>query len=406
MYDAVYERNMSVAENLNVVFKYTESDYAWSDVQNNIRTIVLANDDVFDLIVNDQIGLAALSIEKMFINVYDCKYFDFDQSYWWYEYMQDLTIGKNKMYLLVGDYFIDVLRKSHVIYYNRNIFENTYVNPDDIYINVNDGKWTFDKMIEYMEGTYNDINGDGIKDDDDIYGLLVAGIGGSIFPYQYAGNPDFIKRDSDGIPSIVMQNDRTDRLYNKIFNVYYNDATHTDYDEHSDKLFNKFKGDGSLLMSTVSIGDFDRLRDMESGVGILPYPKLDESQDTYYTTIHDTAEIGAIPITCADIDFASAVVQALCKESMSSVIPAYYETALKIKYARDDYSSQMIDIIYDGIKGLFPLVYGATYANNIFTWALLEPLKNKNQSWISGYESRIEAANIQLQNLIDAYLID
>jgi hypothetical protein len=403
VYSAVYNRNLAVAERLNVKFVYTDTDYNWDAVATNIRKLIQAGDDSFDLIVNDQIGLAGLAVEKMFANVNDCKYFDFNSSGWWDEYMKDLTIGNKKMYLLVGDYFIDVLRKSHVIYYNRDIFTDIFGDPDNIYKTVNDGKWTYDQMLEYINGAYIDVNGNSKIDKDDQFGMIIAGIGGSIFPYEYAGDPDFIERDENGIPSITIAGDRSDLLYQKIYNVFYSDATYTNYQEHADDFYTKFKSGGSLFISCVSIGDFDLLRDMESDVGILPYPKLDEEQDGYYTTIHDTAEIGAIPTTCANTDYASAVIQALCEESNSLVIPAYYETALKIKYARDDYSSQMIDLIYNGIKGLFPLVYGATYANNIFTWSFLEPLQKKSTAWVSSYESRIEAARTQLQSLIDAY---
>ena len=135
-----------------------------------------------------------------------------------------------------------------------------------------------------------------------------------------------------------------------------------------------------------------------------PYPKLDEAQSKYHTTVHDTAEIGVIPTTCGDPDFASAVIQALCEESNKTLIPAYYEIALKIKYTRDNYSSYMIDLIYDGIDANFPLVYGGSYANDIFTWSFLEPLQQKSQTWISSYEKRITAAEAQLQEFIDLYL--
>lgn len=402
--DAAYQRNMAVAERLDVDFVYDDTDYNWDTVTKNIRTIILAGDDAYDLIVNDQIGLAAAAIEKLFINVRDCAYFDFDQSYWWNEYMNDLTVGNKYMYLLVGDYFIDVLRKSHVIYYNRDIFKDYYGDPDAIYQAVNEGKWTYDKFNEYISGVYSDTDGNGKRSKDDLYGLTIAGVGGSIFPYEYCADTNFITRDENGIPSITMNNEKSDLLYQKIYQTYYNDATITNYEENTTALYSKFSGGGTLFLSTVSIGSFEQFRDMESDIGILPYPKLDEQQESYLTCIHDTAEIGAIPMTCKDYDFASAVIQALCEESGKTMIPAYYETSLKIKYVRDNYSAQMIDIIHDGIKGLFPLVYGATYANNIFTWAFLEPLQKKNESWTSSYESREEAALAKFPELIAAYI--
>lgn len=401
--DAAYERNLAVSDRLNVNLVYTDTDYNWDTVTKNTRVLVLAGDDEFELIVNDQIGLATAAVEKLFVNLYDCDYFDFDQSYWWYDYMKDLTIGNKYMYLLVGDYFIDVLRKSHVIYYNRDLYSGYYDDPDALYQMVNDGSWTYDALIEKISGCYSDLDGNGKVSKDDQFGLVIAGVGGSIFPYEYAADTSFITRDEDGIPSITMNNEKSDLLYQKIYAVYYNDATYTNFEENTQALYSKFSGNGTVFLSTITIGAFDQFRDMEDDIGILPYPKLDEEQTSYRTCIHDTAEIGAIPLTCQNTDFASAVIQALCEESGNTMIPAYYETALKIKYVRDNYSAQMIDLIHDGIQGLFPLVYGASYANNIFTWAFLEPLQKKQEAWVSSYESRADAAMTQFQTLIDAY---
>ena len=44
-------------------------------------------------------------------------------------------------------------------------------------------------------------------------------------------------------------------------------------------------------------------------------------------------------------------------------MPAYYETALKVKYVRDDASAQMIDIIHDSISTEFAFVYYVSLNN-------------------------------------------
>ena len=142
---------------------------------------------------------------------------------------------------------------------------------------------------------------------------------------------------------------------------------------------------------------------MEDDIGLLPYPLLDETQDAYHTVVHDTAEVGAIPLTAANYDMSSAVVQALNEATAESVTPTYYETALKIKYVRDNYSAQMIDIIHDGISGLFTLIYGGAWANDIFTWAFLDPLQGKKDSIAAAYEKRVSQAIAGLEKLRETY---
>lgn len=401
--DAVYDRNMKVEERLKVVLTYVETNYDWSKVSGEMEKLVLAGDSTYHFVVNDQLGLSTTSVSHYLVNAYNCAYFDFDSSGWWTKYMEDLSISKDKVYLLVGDYFIDVLNHSHVLLYNRKIFANLYGDADSIYKQVINGEWTYDVFNTYITGSYQDINGDGKKDAEDIYGLIIGGIGGSVFPFTYSSDAQFVTRDSNGTPALTMNNERTLLLFDKIYAVFYNDGTSTKYDENGENLHTKFIGGGALFISGTGFGNFENFRQMQDDIGLIPYPKLDESQATYNTVIHDTAEVGAILTTCPDVDMTSAVIQALCEETYKTVLPAYYETALKVKYVRDNYTSQMIDLVHNGINGLFSLVYGASYANNIFTWAFLEPLQAGDKSFTSAYQKREEAALTQLNGLIEAW---
>ena len=80
------------------------------------------------------------------------------------------------------------------------------------------------------------------------------------------------------------------------------------------------------------------LRDMKSDYGIIPYPKYDENQDGYYTFQHDQIGLFTIPVTSTKKDMAGAVLEAMSSESSKTVVPSYYEVALKSKYSRDSES--------------------------------------------------------------------
>ena len=89
---------------------------------------------------------------------------------------------------------------------------------------------------------------------------------------------------------------------------------------------------------------------MEDDYGIIPYPKYDDIQEGYYTFQHDQIGVFAIPTTSERAETASAVFEAMSSESNASVVPAYYDIALKGKYSRDADSAEMIDIIHNGHK--------------------------------------------------------
>ena len=85
---------------------------------------------------------------------------------------------------------------------------------------------------------------------------------------------------------------------------------------------------------------------MDTEFGILPFPKYNENQEKYITRI-SFFDMFTVPITVSDLDRTSAIIEVLNCESGNIVIPAYYEISLKTKYARDNDSSGMLDLIME-----------------------------------------------------------
>jgi hypothetical protein len=145
-----------------------------------------------------------------------------------------------------------------------------------------------------------------------------------------------------------------------------------------------------------------QFREMDNDYGMIPNPKYDEAQENYMSLIHDTANLGMIPITSNKLEMTSAVVEALCSETYRTLIPAYYETALKIKYTRDDISSQMIDLIHDSVSTNFAFVYYAQLNNAGMIFRTL--VTNKSNDFVSEY-AKLEAGAITgLDKLVTAYM--
>ncbi|MBQ2279258.1 MAG: hypothetical protein II333_11870 [Clostridia bacterium] len=401
--DTVFERNLEVAETLNVKFEYIHTNNNWDKVYQEIQTLIMSGDAGCDLIIDDQRGMSTASIDRMFIDGATLETMNFAENCWWDSYMKNLSIDYKSIYLLAGDYFMDVLNRSQALLYNRDMYRDLYGDPDDLYKTVAEGKWTYDAWLPLIEGAYMDVNGNTNPDADDTYGMIVGGVGGSVFPYVYGTDIPYVSRDENGYPTLTMYCDRLIDLYNNVYNLFYNSGTRTDYTENGEDLHTKFRSAGALFISGTGLGDFGKFRDMEAEIGIIPNPKLDEAQDTYRTVVWDTAELGAIPITAPDPVMSGAVVQMLCRVTHETLLPAYYETSLKVKYARDDYTSGMIDLIYNGIADMFCIVYGGAYANDIFTWAILGPLQRKEDSITSEYQKREKPAVKSLQRLVEAY---
>lgn len=101
---------------------------------------------------------------------------------------------------------------------------------------------------------------------------------------------------------------------------------------------------------------------MEDDYSILPYPKLDETQENYKTGASDQYSYLGVPITVSDKDMVSVITEALNAESYRSLFPTYYEEALQYKYARDENAMEMISILMDGRN--FDMV--TLHAHNVY----------------------------------------
>ena len=103
--------------------------------------------------------------------------------------------------------------------------------------------------------------------------------------------------------------------------------------------------DGQLLFRAGEHLCFPHLRDTELNYGIIPLPKLDESQESYYTPVGswDAAYV-CIPISTENETRTSTIIERTAYISSVIVTPAYYDRTLNGKYIRDEDSAEMITI--------------------------------------------------------------
>lgn len=159
-------------------------------------------------------------------------------------------------------------------------------------------------------------------------------------------------------------------------------------------------------MEQASIRDFD-------GMGVIPYPKMDESQEKYMTLVHDTAEMGGVPVTTVGdaATAVSAVIQVLSTHAHEYLLEGYYEVALKSKYAQDAYTAQMLDIVVAGISAPFDFAYEFgfstdSFLNKITFNPIAESITKGTDVTASTFATLLPGAQTRLQELIEIYTND
>lgn len=396
--DSVFYRNRDVEELLNVDLLFTRYEENYTATSGLVNKLIMSGEDAYDVIISDLYPMAALSVRGMFLNVADAPYIDLDKTYWYRDYMEGLSLDGKKMYLMAGDFFMDVLRSAHALYFNKDMMVRYYDSADTIYEEVLAGKWTFDRFLEYIDDVYQDLNGNGVADYDDQYGYAAIQIWGPSIPMIISADLDYVKLENDGTMSITVNNERSVTLLDKLGDIFYNKSTYVGTDE-----FALFKSGRSLFLGYYRLGALEDLRDMEHEIGVVPYPKFDENQENYITSSHDTTEIGMIPITNSKFDNTCLVLEVLNRETQKTILPAYYETALKVKYTRDELSAQMIDIIHDHIGGSFALAFNNACSDIFLKSTFYNALNENTRDFASRYAKVEKSGQTKLDALVEQF---
>ena len=403
--DAVLERNIQVEELLGVELVFTQADLTYAEVAGDLRKYTQSGDDVFDLVINDIYAYAELIIEGNFRNVLDedCV-FDFDRTYWYKDYMEDLRLVNGYQYVLAGDYFIDILRDAHLLLLNKQIYMDFYNrSADEIYDVVSNYEWTYEKMNEIISDKYADKNLNGVKDKGDQFGFMEPEFWGGSIPFSVSGNPTFISRDEDGYPEVIVhEGDRANQLAAAMSNLFNNESSSVALTTDSE-LLTAFTQDECLIVGYQRLGSLENsiLRQMEGDAAVLPYPMLHASDKKYTTSAHDTTEMGAILATSTDLAFISTVVEVLNRETAKTLIPVYYKECLQVQCVDDEKAASMIDIIHDNFDNSFILAYNLPLGSVILQ-SFATAMQNKRE-FSAVYAGKDKSVGRALQTKIKQY---
>jgi len=347
--DAIYNRNIGVSERFNVEVNYLDGG-PYSDTSAAVKNSVTAGESVYDLVASHYIQMGIDALNNIYIDFNDVPYVDFAQP-WWLKSTTDLLTYKGITFLAFGEMSLTNTNSASCMFFNKDMAAEYQLG--NIYDLVFEGKWTKDKLAEFGSSVYKDVNGDGIKDQGDIYGYVISL---KSFGDTFTGKP-IMKKQEDGSFADNFYDEQlvsiVEWLYDLVYNqqfVYSENAWNVD--------FNMFLTGNTLTTGGLLLQTGWGLRDSEIDYAIIPTPKWDEKQEQYAVSVGGSADALAVLRTAGDLEKIGIVTEALCAESWKNVVPAYYDISLKYKGARDEESIKTLEIIMDNRAYDFGVVYG------------------------------------------------
>lgn len=383
--DAMYNRNAAIAERFNITF--TEKTTTKSD---EARTSLMAGDNAYDVINTRCANAWTWAEEGLLVSTDDLPYINLNKAYWDDSLNACLSIG-GVNYFAIGATNLSSYDYTHVLLFNKKMLEDNQL--ESPYALVKSGKWTMDAFQKLTSDVTNDINGDAVMDDKDAYGIISQPK--HILPGMWIGADILtITKDENDIPTFNLASDtKFIDVFEKSYAMTWdNDAWYANkLRANNDLTLTTIFQEGRGLFMDYTFYYISTLRDMDADFGIIPYPKYDEKQENYFSRI-EGAEFTAIPVTSPDLERTSVILEALACESYQSVVPAYYDIALKTKYTRDDESAQMLDIIFNNrIFDLGDTIWCDTLRDGVFETMFMNNDRNLS-SQLAAVDSKIKEA--------------
>ena len=384
--DAVFQRQSVLEESLNIKLKVIDVTGDWSNRETFLKYVsssIQSGDDAFQLVASDMNYMPPTILKDYYMDINELPYVDLSNPWWTKGFIDNVTINGHT-YAAMGSLCTTMLKYAYCGYFNKTVMAQYDYDTDGLYQTVRDGKWTFDKMLSMAKSVSGDLNGDGSIDvEHDLFGICMH-----YMPIRALTNAfaiDYTTRDADGLPVLALYGDKLVAAYEKI-----GEACHSAYWYVDANNYTPFMENRDLFYFDV-FGACAGLRNMESEFGVVPMPKYDEAQDAYRTETVDSVSVLFVPTTVRNTELTGMALECINYESRRLVVPAYFDKALQSKYARDEASAEMMEIIRDSIYydfgyvfaevigGIGGIMQGTIDGTDITSfWTSKEKLYNKN----------------------------
>ena len=394
--DAIYTRNEKIEQAFNVKIEAKLSTAIASDVPNMVR----AGDDIYDLVYAPLGNLLSFAQNQLLADINTIPYVDLEREWWDQSIIRDLSVV-GKLFYLTGDISPMANIRTFSLVFNKDLCAE--LGLDLPYKYVLDGTWTMDMFAQYAQGVNRDLNGDGAMNYEDLWGYF-SQYGNSYMMYV-AGGGRIAKPDNDGIPQIMLDNPKDLDIIMKALAISSDPNVTLMADPYVSgqggswqAASSWFASGGSLLRSSVFEPVPRDYRSMETDFGILPYPKYDEHQESYYSLTESSAYVFSVPASVVDLNPTGLIFEALAAESVSTVATAFYDVCLNGKYIRDSESEAMIDLIFQN------KVFDIGFLLNIggYTGVIQGLEKSQSTDVVSKYDSIRSGAQGTIDKYVDA----
>lgn len=347
--DAVYSRNQVIEKRYNVSIKNLTYNNGWKDATRNtefeqqLSTWMTAQEDACDLIAGYHRYIYPTVSNDWYLDWQTVPGIDLKADEWQNGINDVLTVN-GKTYAITGDITLTFWKFMSSVVFNDRLAKD-YAS-ENLYSVVSSGRWT----LEYMMNVAKEVGTSG-EGTNRIYGFA-SDIDVAIDAFASSFGVETLVKDNSGNYQFQVETEKNSAILDQLVQLYTESYSYQEQNKGTDGSNDPSKylfTGGQVLFNPMRFEMIERLRDMSDNYGVLPYPKLDNTQQNYRTAITDGVSLMFVPKTVKNTEMVGTVTAALAKQSREIVNPRYIEVVLKGNAARDSQSLAMIDLIRNNV---------------------------------------------------------
>lgn len=398
--DAIYYRNKTIEDTYNC----TVVSYQTLDLNGEMAKLVKAGDSAIDLATVHLRTFASHASSGYYIDLHTVESMELSQPWYDQNSVSEVSI-MNRLFGVATDITLMDKQATGALVFNKGLYANYDLDSTfgDIYTIVRDGKWTLDLMNQIVTSVSSDLDGDGVRTENDLWGLLYQR--DTLTSFFTAFDINIATKNSDDIPEMTLMTDDNVTAMDDIFDLLYQEnyclhvMKYFGEQDYTDKMVQTFQEDHALMM-WIRLRDVEDLRGMETDFGILPMPKYSESADSYRSAVNSyVGTMTCIPQTNYDPTMTGYFIEALASESHYTVIPEYYNVNLQGKISRDEDSREMLDLIFSNRHYDLGEIYDPGSIANTLIYMTMDYKRDVASTWAKKEKS----INKNLDKLLEAF---
>ncbi len=332
------------------------------------------------------------------LNSDELSYIDLTKS-WWDQKANESLMIDGKMFYTTGDISITDNRITNCIMFNKTLVANTesMKNPYEM---VEANEWTWYNFTTEVRKISEDLNGDDIRDQNDLYGLLTWK---DAILAAYSSSGERYATVNDDEVELTIYTPKSVSMISKYIELVQDSNSVFNYQTLSggwDAVRVQMFDNNQVAYYLTTLNTVPKHRDSETDFGILPIPKYDAEQADYgHLVAPFHCQFLCVPFFIEDAERTSGILEELAYDGKQYLTPAYYEETLVGQNVRDDESAEMLDIIFSSAIYDIGMYYRVGGLHN----SLLNMAMTKKNTFASIYESARAVAESDVAKINDNF---